>query len=293
MAKKYKVLIFTVFIFLYGSILYLLIAGKNHGILAPQGEIASKQADLLYFTAFLSLIVVIPVFFLTFIFAFRYRESNKKAKYEPKFVSNVWLEAVWWGIPLALITILAIITFNTSHSLDPFKPLNSSQKPLNIQVISLQWRWLFIYPEQKIASVNNFYIPTNRPIKFSITSDAPMNSFWIPQLGGQIYAMSGMSTELNLNASKAGIYEGSSANISGSGFADMRFVAQAGSQKEFDAWVKSTKKVNNSLTQSTYDQLSKPSKDRQAIYYGNVETGVFDNVIMKYMMPMQQNGASQ
>lgn len=293
MAKKYKFLGLFVLAALFASVMWLIIQGKNHGILAPSGVIATRQAEILYLTAGLSLIVVIPVFILTFWFAYKYREGNKNAKYAPELSGNTWLEIIWWGIPLALITFLAVVTYNTSHSLDPFKPLDSSKQPLNIQVIALQWRWLFIYPEQKIASVNYFYIPTDRPVKFSITSDAPMNSFWIPQLGGQIYAMSGMKTDLNLNAEKPGVYEGSSANISGQGFANMRFKVQAGSDNEFGSWVSSVKKSGSVLTLASYGKLSQPSQNTATIYYGQAENGIFDNVIMKYMMPMNDPRTSR
>lgn len=293
MAKKYKLLGLATLALILGSVLALLLQGKNLGILAPAGEIADKQAQLFYLTVLLSLIVVVPVFILTFWFAYKYREGNKKAKYDPELAGNKWLEFVWWGIPLALITFLAFVTVSTSHSLDPFKSLNSDKEPLNIQVVALQWRWLFIYPDQKIATVNYFYIPTDKPVKFSITSDAPMNSFWIPQLGGQIYAMSGMATELNLSASKPGIYDGSSANISGKGFADMTFKVQAGSEAEFNSWVKSIKSTSSTLDQATYNQLSKPNQNTQVIYFGNAEDNIFDNAIMKYMMPMGNSGATQ
>ena len=179
------------------------------------------------FAALLSLVVVIPVFAMTIYIVWRYRESNQKAKYSPDWDHNSKVETIWWLIPTLLIVVLSVVTWNSSHSLDPFKPIKSSVKPLRVQVIALQWKWLFIYPEQGVASTNILELPVDRPINFEVTADAPMNSFWIPQLGGQIYAMAGMSTQLHLMASEAGTYAGASANLSGKGFAKMKFDTKA------------------------------------------------------------------
>jgi len=173
----------------------------------------------------------------------------------------------------------------TSHSLDPSKPLASDKKPLRVQVISLQWKWLFLYPDQHVASVNYLPLPVNTPINFQLTSDAPMNSFWVPQLGGQIYTMSGMSTQLHLMASQTGDYNGSSANISGDGFADMRFKAHVTSQADFDAWVRETTTTSPQLTLDQYNVLAKPSSELSHTSYAFpvAYDGLYDTVIMKYM----------
>lgn len=265
-----------------------LLLGGNVDILNPKGVIADQQRNLLVFVLCLSLVVVIPVFALLGFISLKYRESNKKAKYTPDWDHNKWLETIWWGIPCVIILILATVTWFTSHSLDPYKPLESDKQPVNVQVVALQWKWLFIYPDYGVASVNELPIPNQTPINFTITADAPMNSFWIPSLGGQIYAMSGMSTKLHLQADKEGTYKGSSANISGQGFADMRFNAVAMSQSKFDDWVARARSSDRSLAQSQYEQLALPDKS-PVIYYRLDDKELYDSIVMKYMGPMSDH----
>lgn len=262
---------------------YLL--GANIAVLEPQGLISQKQRQLMIIAASLSLIVVIPVFVMLFGFSWRYRESNKKAKYDPKFDHSRWLETIWWGIPTIIIVILAVITWRSSYELHPSESIRSDKPPLTIQVVALQWKWLFIYPGQNIASVNFVQFPEDTPIDFAITADAPMNSFWIPQLGGQIYAMSGMSTHLHLMADSTGSFRGSSANISGEGFALMNFEAKATTQSDFDNWVQMTKLGSGYLNLDTYTKLAQPSKDQSLAYYGWAETGLYNKIVAKYMAP--------
>lgn len=261
-------------------------------VLSPQGVIASKERRLIFIAVALSMIVVLPVFYMTFSFAWKYRASNKKAEYKPDLGNSRLLETVWWGVPTLIILFLSVLTWQSSHELDPYKALSSSKEPLTIQVVALQWKWLFIYPEQHVASVNLAQIPVDTPVDFEITSDAPMNSFWVPQLGGQIYAMSGMSTHLHLMASNAGNYKGSSANISGDGFAGMNFMVKAGSGQDFNTWVAAAKQSAIKLTQQTYDKLSQPSKNTPVSYYASVQNGLYDTIVAKYMQPMQEQGTS-
>ena len=263
----------------------MLLRGVNIDVLNPQGEIARKEYHLILFTLVLSAIVVVPVFVMLAIFSLRYREGNKKAAYRPNWDGNRLLEAIWWGIPCVIIVILGIVTWQSSHELDPYKDLDSSVAPVNIQVVSLQWKWLFLYPDQQVASVNELIIPEKTPIHFTITSDAPMNSFWIPSLGSQVYAMSGMSTELHLIADKTGEYRGSSANISGTGFADMNFMAKSRSKADFEAWVEQTKAVSDGLDEATYSVLAQPGVQEQSRSYALKDTGLYDKIVMKYMMP--------
>lgn len=270
----------------------LLLKGVNIDVLNPQGEIAIKEYRLIIFTLLLSAIVVIPVFVMLVVFSLRYREGNKKAAYRPNWGGNRFLEAIWWGIPCVIIVILGVVTWQSSHELDPYKDLDSSVAPINIQVVSLQWKWLFIYPDQQVASVNELIIPEKTPINFTITSDAPMNSFWIPSLGSQVYAMSGMSTELRLIADKTGEYRGSSANISGTGFADMNFMAKSRSKAGFDTWVQQTKSLTNGLDETTYATLAQPSVEKQPRYYALKDDSLYDKIVMKYMMPPAKNDAS-
>jgi cytochrome o ubiquinol oxidase subunit 2 len=253
-------------------------------VLSPHGQIASKERQLIILSTALMLIVVVPVYLMTFGIAWKYREGNTKARYTPDWDHNAKLEFLWWAIPLAIITVLAIVTFKSSHELDPFKSINSRQKPLAIQVVALRWKWLFIYPSKGIASVNYLQIPKNTPIDFEITSDAPMNSFWIPQLGGQIYAMPGMSTELHLVADDTGSYRGSSANLSGNGFADMTFTVESVTNTNFDNWVTQVRHSGARLSQQSYSKLAAPSTT-PITYFASAQTGLYDNVLAKYLLP--------
>lgn len=283
MGKIIKPLLVVLFIVNIGILFSLMLGGSSVPVLDPKGLIATEQKRLLITATLLMLIVVIPVFVLTFFIAFKYRETNKKAKYSPDWDSNRLLELTWWAIPCAIILVLGTITWKSTHDLDPFRPIEASVKPLEVQVVAMDWKWLFIYPEQDVASVNFLQIPTDRPINFKITSDAPMNSFWIPQLGGQIYAMAGMSTKLHLIANEPGDYYGSSANISGKGFAGMNFIARAGTQAEFENWVTAVRQSSNTLGTDSYRDLSNPSEDNKVTVYSSVEQGLYDKIIMKYM----------
>lgn len=273
----------------------LLLTGCNKiMVFNPEGVIARDELHLMITAVLLMLIIVIPVIIATFVIAYRYRASNTKAKYTPEFEHSAKLEAVWWTIPIIIITILGTITWISTHKLDPYRPLESTVKPVHIQVVSLEWRWLFIYPDQGIATLNFVEFPTNTPIDFSITSDAPMNSFMIQQLGGQIYAMAGMQTQLHLMADQPGIYNGRSVSFSGDGFAGMTFDAKAVSTSEFNNWVASTKKTANPLTLSIYNStLVPPSRDNSVQYFAPVADNLFNDIIMKYMMPMPNNQTMQ
>ncbi|QQS19510.1 ubiquinol oxidase subunit II [Candidatus Saccharibacteria bacterium] len=263
------------------AVLTMLSLNHSFPLLQTRGEIANRQRDLLLFATGLAVIVLVPVYVMLFTFAWRYRAGHKK-DYKPNWDSHKGYETLWWGVPLAIIVVLAAVTWVTSHSLDPFKPLSSTQKPLQVQVVALQWKWLFIYPEEKIASVGEVAFPVGRPVEFTMTSDAPMNSFWIPQLAGQIYVMSGMSTKLHVSADSVGTYAGLSANISGKGFADMRFNARAMSTTDYDAWVAGVKGSGKKLNQQTYEVLARPGKSA-TLHYLLEETKLYDRVIMKYM----------
>jgi cytochrome o ubiquinol oxidase subunit 2 len=285
MSKKNKALVLgiTGLLCLVASFIYL--KGLDIAVLQPSGVVGQKERNLILVSLALSVFVVVPVFIMLFVFAWKYREGNTKAKYNPEFTNSRKLEAVWWGIPFIIIFILSIITWNSSHDLDPLKPLNSSKRPIHVQVIAMQWKWLFIYPDNGRASVNFVQFPLNNPVDFEITSDAPMNSFWIPQLGGQIYAMPGMTTHLNLIADKAGDYTGRSANISGSGFSKMTFTARATSTSDFNRWLENVGKNNNELSLSSYNQLSTPGSVDHAIYYSSVDSSIYNKVVNKYTGP--------
>lgn len=267
----------------FAAVLIMLVYGNDIPVLNPKGLIASRERDLIVFATLLSLIVVVPVFTMTFWIAWKYREGNKKAKYQPDWDHSRLFESIWWGVPLILITILSAITWTSSHELDPFKPLQAEGKePLRVQVVALQWKWLFIYPDQNIAAVNYVQFPEDTPINFEVTSDAPMNSFWIPSLGGQIYAMSGMVTKLHLIADQTGVYRGSSANISGRGFSGMKFVAESTSKETFENWVKKAQKNPKSLGIDEYRMLSRPSENHAPEQFVLADENLFDYITHKF-----------
>ncbi len=295
MSKKYKLILATLISVIVAELVLLLVIylqDTNFAVLNPKGTIALQQRNLIIFATLLSLVVVIPVFALTFFIVWKYRASNTKARYTPDWDHSKKIEAVWWGVPIILILVLGVITWTSSHKLDPRQPIASNKQPVTIQVVALEWKWLFIYPEHNISSVNFIQFPEDTPVNFEITADAPMNSFWIPQLGGQIYAMNGMKTKLHLMASEQGNYNGSSANLSGEGFADMKFIARASSQAEFDQWIQATKQSPSRLDMNSYDKLARPSKNNPPAYYAS-QSGLFDMIMMKYMAPAPANQTEQ
>ena len=282
LSPRFVAVFWILFVFGFSLLMYLLAKDKSIALLQTSGTVANKQRDLIYFTLLLSIVVLVPVFGLTIFMATKYRASNHSTEYTPSKDGSKKLEFIWWGIPIVLIGIISVVIWNTSHSLDPYRPL-SSQKPLEIQVVALDWKWLFIYPEENIATVNYIEIPINTPVRFRITSDAPMNSFWLPELGGQIYAMAGMETNLNLEANKIGTYSGRSANISGEGFSSMTFTVTARSKEKYDDWVKLVQNAPKELTNSEYSLLQKPTKGYPIAYYRDVQDNLYNTIIGSYM----------
>lgn len=259
----------------------------NIAFLFPKGSIGLQERNLLFLLQALMLLVILPVYLLTFIFSWKYRADNPKAKYDPHLIDNRIAEYIWWGFPLAITLIICFFTWVKSHELDPYKPLESDRKPLSIQAVALQWKWLFLYPEEGIASLNFLQFPKNRPIRFEITADAPMNSLWIPELGGQIYAMPNMRTELHLIADEVGDFRGSSANLSGEGFAGMHFIARASSDEEYQQWIEAAKLSAKSLTLEEYNSLAAPSQNNPAELYRLQEGDLFEQIIAKYRIPQE------
>ncbi len=263
------------------------------GMLAPGGQITATELKLLIFAIALMLLVVVPVIFLSFWFAWRYRASAN-APYKPEWSHSTKLEIIWWGIPCLIILVLGTVTWFTTHSLDPFKPLPSTKKPIIIQTIALDWKWLFIYPDYGIATINYIEIPVDRPINFKVSSAAPMNSFFIPQLAGQIYAMAGMETQLHLIANKPGKYRGFSANYTGAGFAEMQFYAKATTYANFMKWIRTVQRSPKHLTWQTFwNQWAKQSIDVPPTYFGRVDARLFDHVINHYKIPHYQPGKTK
>ncbi len=251
-------------------------------VLDPKGAIGLAERGLMLHATLFMLIVAVPVFFLTFFFAWYYRAGNKKAKYTPNWEHSKMEELIWWAIPLEIVLVLGALTWTSTHNLDPRKALDG-EPPLVVQVVALDWKWLFIYPEEKIATVNYVRMPVDKPVRFELTADAPMNSFWIPELGGQIYAMTGMVNQLHLVANETGEFKGVSANYSGDGFAKMKFIAEATSQEDFDTWVQSVQEFPTSLDHHSYPELAAPSTEESPLFYGRVEENLFSTIVMQFM----------
>ncbi len=251
-------------------------------LLNPEGVVALAERGLMIQATFFMLIVAVPVFALIFFFAWHYRASNTKAKYTPDWAHSNMEELVWWAIPLEIVLVLGALTWGSTHELDPTRALGNTP-PIVIEAVALDWKWLFIYPEQNIATVNEVVFPAGKPVEFRITADAPMNSFWIPSLGGQIYAMTGMVTELNLLASSTGEFIGRSANYSGEGFAKMKFVARSVSEEDFESWVSEVHTNVSMLDPDSYNDLSRPNTVSAPIYFGSIDTRLFDSIVRKFM----------
>ncbi|PZU94001.1 MAG: ubiquinol oxidase subunit II [Chelatococcus sp.] len=274
--------------FLLLAPLALSLAGCNMVVLKPAGDIALQQRDLIVVSTVLMLLIIIPVILLTLLFAWRYRESNKDATYAPDWHHSTRLEVVIWSAPLAIIIALGSITWISTHRLDPYRPIeridaqrsiDTAVKPLEVQVVALDWKWLFIYPEQGIASVNELAAPVDTPINFKITSASVMNSFFVPALAGQIYAMAGMQTQLHAVINQPGEFKGFSANYSGDGFSHMRFTFHGVDRAGFDAWVDKVRKGEKSLTRAEYLALEKPSERVPVIHYASAEPDLFKAIL--------------
>ncbi|EEA00833.1 ubiquinol oxidase, subunit II [Burkholderia sp. H160] len=268
--------------FISASLMLLLSGCSNLDILNPKGSVGLAERDLIATSVWAMLIVVVPVILMTLFFAWRYRASNRNAEYKPGWTHSTAVEVVVWTIPTLIILFLAVLTWRTTHELDPYRPLESQVKPINVEVVALDWKWLFIYPDLGIASVNQLAIPVGTPVNFRITSDTVMNSFFIPQLGGQIYAMAGMQTRLHLIADHAGDYAGVAANFSGKGFSDMKFRTLAETPEDFNAWVAKVRASSDRLDMDRYHAVSEPSEKDPVRYFSTVDPKLFNNIIARY-----------
>ncbi|MFF7707135.1 ubiquinol oxidase subunit II [Pseudomonas sp. NPDC007930] len=260
----------------------LFLSGCDWTLLDPKGQVGIDERNLIITAFVLMLLVVVPVIVMAFAFAWKYRASNKSATYAPEWAHSTKIELVVWGVPLLIVAALGWVTYVSTHHLDPYRPLDHEAKPVTIEVVSLDWKWLFIYPEQGIATVNKIVFPANTPVNFRITSDSVMNSFFIPALGGQIYAMAGMTTQLHLIANENGTFDGISANYSGAGFTGMKFKATATSQADFDSWVNEVKGSSKTLDAATYDALLKPSENNPVEQYASFAPNLFQTIVDKY-----------
>ncbi|BAC24293.1 cyoA [Wigglesworthia glossinidia endosymbiont of Glossina brevipalpis] len=275
--KKFKKIIFI-------CIIFFLSGCNNLVIMNPKGNIGIEEKKLILIAICIMLCIVIPVILMTLIFVIKYRKSNKNAIYKPNWSHSNKIEFAIWSIPIFAIIFLANITWNTTKILDPKNEIISTNKPVNIQVISLDWKWLFIYPEYNIATINEIAFPKDVPVKFNITSNSVMNSFFIPQLGSQIYAMAGMDSILHLISNHSGKYKGISSNFSGKGFSDMKFSAISLSNKnEFYDWIKKVKSSSKEIKNiKDYEKISKPSINNHVEYFSTVKSNLFYDVIKKF-----------
>jgi cytochrome o ubiquinol oxidase subunit II len=248
------------------------------GVLDPQGPIASAERMILLNSLTIMLVVVVPVIVLTLAFAWWYRASNTRASYQPNWAHSGRIEFVVWSIPALVVLLLAGVAWTGSHDLDPARRLSSSVKPLRVQVVSLDWKWLFIYPDSDVATLNQLIVPAGVPIEFTLTSANVMDAFWVPQLGSQLYTMPGMTTRLNLMAEHVGEYPGLSSNFSGDGFSDMRFVVHAVPAAMFSKWLGITQTQGDALDADAYSKLARTGSDVSVKTYGRVEPGLFDRI---------------
>lgn len=272
-----------------------LLSGCGMVVLDPAGDVARQQGNLVMFATALMLVIIVPVMALTVFFAWRYRAANKEATYKPDWDHSTQLELVIWSAPLLIIICLGAVTWVATHLLDPYRPLARSGpgqaiaadvKPLEVNVVALDWKWLFIYPEQGVATVNELVVPVNRPVRFRISASSVMNSFYVPALAGQIYAMPGMETKLHGIFDKTGTFDGFSANYSGWGFSDMRFKAKSLPGTAFDKWVADVKASGErDLDRITYLKLEKPSEKEPVRRFAAVDPQLFDAVVNMCVEP--------
>lgn len=268
-------------------ILLVLLFSTDMVLFDPKGSIGLQQENLIITSVLLMAIIIIPVLFMVIYFPYKYRHSNQTEEYKPKWEHSTKIEVVVWTVPCLIILALGSITYQTSYSLDPRKEIESDKAPLTVQVVAMNWKWLFIYPEQQIAIVNELAMPVDRPVKFLVTSDTTMNSFFIPQLGSQVYAMAGMENRINLMATEQGIYRGLSANYSGYGFANMRFKAHVTTESSFNQWVDNIKLSDKVLNDDAYALLTANAKEQiqtphPVTYFSSVDPLRFKDIIEKH-----------
>lgn len=259
------------------------LAGCDWVLFDSKGAVGIAQRDLIFICIGLMLIVVVPAIVMALWFPWRFRASNTKEEYRPDWAHSTKIEVVVWGVPLLIVIALATIVWKSTHALDPYRPLDVAGEPLHVQVIATDWKWLFVYPDYGIATVNQLNFPAGRQLVFDITSNSTMNTFFIPQLGGQIYAMAGMRTKLHLIANEEGEFRGMSGNYSGHGFSKMNFVAKATSEQAFDRWVSQVRTAPISLDFETFKKVAQPSQGHAVVHFGGVQSNLFKSVIDQFI----------
>jgi len=265
----------------------MLASGCNRGILDPVGPVGQAEKTILINSTAIMLAIVIPTMIATLAIAWWFRRSNSKATYLPDWEYSGAVEMVVWGIPLLTIMLLGGITWISSHELEPSKPLASTKPPLKVEVVSLDWKWLFIYPDQGIATVNQLVVPAETPITYRLTSATVWNVFFVPQFGTMIYTMPRMTTRLNLQADRQGVYDGLSAHFSGDGFPGMQFKAQVLPADQFAMWAQGAHGQGGALDPTSYAELSKPSSYVKPMTYGAVAPGLFDAIVANRVAQLQ------
>ena len=258
--------------------LSLLTSGCNRGVLDPVGPVGAAEKQILINSTAIMLAIIIPTMIATIAFAFWFRRGNAKATYRPDWEYSGAVEMVVWAIPALTVMLLGGIAWIGSHQLEPSKPLKSNVPPINVQVVSMDWKWLFIYPDQGIATVNQLVVPAGTPVSFHLTSATVWNTFFVPQMGSMIYTMPNMVTRLNLQADRQGVFPGRSAHFSGDGFPGMEFNVNSVSPQQFAAWVQSAHGVGRVLDGRSYAQLSEPSSYVKPMTFGAVAPGLFDAI---------------
>lgn len=267
-------------------LIFFVLASDNALVLHPKGIVAQSELELIITIIILMLIIIVPTYLILFAVVYKYCIKKEDAKYDPDHTFGPLGELLMWGLPSVIVVVMASVMWEATHKLNPYKPLESEVKPLTVQVVAMDWKWLFIYPELGIATLNYFHIPERTPIHLRLAADgSPMNSFWIPQLSGQIYAMTGMSTQLYLMADSPGEYMGRAVEINGEGYADMTFPVKSSSLKDFEAWAAEAKKSALHLTEDNYNELVKPSVNKSIILFSDVENDLYHKIIHKYMYP--------
>ena len=264
------------------GLLPLLAGCSDLRVLQPAGPVGLADRQVILIAFALMLIVVIPVIIMSVAIPWRYRAGNQKAAYKPEWTHSTAVEVIVWLVPALIVAALGLLAWNSTHRLDPYAPLPSSKPPLQVEVVSMDWKWLFIYPDLGIASVNQLVFPTGRPLSLRLTSDSVMTSFFIPRLGSQIYAMAGMQTRLNLQADQAGKYLGENSQYSGKGFSFMQFQADATDDNSFNQWVEKVRNSPMTLDKSGFAQLGKPTMDSPVSYYGKVTPSLFETILGKF-----------
>jgi len=276
----------------------LLLGGCQAALLDPRGPVGRAERQILINSMAIMLAIVVPTIVATLAFAWWFRASNKRARYRPTWAFSGRIELVVWSIPIMVILLLGGVTWLGSHQLDPARPLASDQKAIDIQVVALDWKWLFIYPEHGVASVNELVVPAGVPLHFTLTSASVFNTFFVPQLGSMIYAMNGMATELHLHADEPGTYRGMSAHFSGDGFSDMHFPVRAVPAGQFEAWVTETRAAKRPLDGAGYTVLARQSVEPRPIRFSAVEDDLFDRIVRRELEPgpgpaLEQGGAKE